>query len=79
MTITDLANVTDGDTGHDDGVRIIRDAASGAVAIVLDATAVDALESYLDHLGAAHDLITDGFDPAGADVILAIRGMLLHR
>lgn len=74
MTILDLATVTD--TGYDSGVRLVRDATSGAAAIVLDAAAVDALTSYLDGLGAAHDLIADGYDPAGVDVILAIRGIL---
>jgi len=76
MTILDLATVTDGDTGYDSGVRLVRDATSGAAAIVLDAAAVDALDSFLDHLGAVHDLIADGFDPAGVDVISAIRGIL---
>lgn len=78
MTIFDLDIVTNADDRlrGDSGVRLIRDTASGAAAIVLDAAAVDALDSFLDHLGAAHDLITDAFDPAGVDVILTIRGLL---
>lgn len=75
MTIIDLATVNSPTAGA--GVRLIRDNTSGAAAIVLDATAVEALTSYLDGLGGAHDLIADGYDPAGVDVILAIRGYLL--
>lgn len=61
---------------NDSGVRIVRDRTTGAAAIVLDADAVDALDAFLDGLGATHDLIADAYDAAGVEVILAIRGML---
>jgi hypothetical protein len=73
-TTTDVAL-----TGATTDIRVIRDRATGSVAIVLDATAADLLDSYLDGLGALHDLAGDDADPttlAAADVVLTIRGLL---
>jgi hypothetical protein len=61
------------------GIRVIRDTTTGAVAIVLDATAADALDLYLDGLGPLHDIAGDDADDArlaAADVVSTIRGLL---
>jgi hypothetical protein len=60
-------------------VRVVRDSTTGAVAIVLDAVAAEALDFYLDGLGALHDIAGDDPTPdalLAADVLSAIRALL---
>lgn len=73
LTGTDVATLLDGAYANVSGVAVLRDSATGGVAILLTAAAAGDLGVYFADLGLSHDLITDGYNPDGVDVIMAIR------
>lgn len=76
ITTSDLTPALPADGTH---IRIVRDTTTGAVAIVLSASAADSLDLYLDGLGSLHDMVdSDAADDvmAAADLMLLIRGLL---
>lgn len=80
-TITTTAGTAPILAGADAGadIRIVRDTATGAVAIVLSASAADSLDLYLDGLGTLPDVAGDDADAAtlaAADVVLTIRALI---
>ncbi len=59
---------------NDAGVRLMTHPSGGSV-LMLDPAATAALATFLDNLPLTHDLVSDGYDLAGVDVVKAIHGM----